>query len=250
MRAIRLIFALVRGFLIAMDMLVFGTLFLFLCIVIGYKRTSKLGITWLWGHIFVAMAGGKLITVGKENIPKDKGAVFIFSHSSYLDIPVLCATKGGQINFAAKSALLNFPILGFIMRVVKAIVIYRDDVKKTIEQYRLAGERLKEGFSFMVAPEGTRSSGEEITPFKSGPFIFAMNAEADLVPVLIYGAHTLWPREDKVANLNKFCGTIYVEYLPKVSTIGWTDENRKEKAEEIRQMMLTQLKKHHQKSST
>ncbi len=242
MYLIRFITALVRGTLIALNMLIFGTLFLVLCLLIGYKKTSKLGITWFWGHIFVFLAGGRMLVKGKENIPKDKGAVFIFSHSSYLDIPVLCATKGGQINFAAKSGLLKFPILGFIMREVEAIVIYRDNIRKTIEQYQLAGKRLKEGFSFMIAPEGPRTTGEELKPFKSGPFIFAMNAKADLVPVLIYGAHRLWPKEDKMANLNKFCGKIYVEYFPKVSTADWTDENRKEKAEEIRQMMLLRLK--------
>ncbi|MGH1469344.1 MAG: lysophospholipid acyltransferase family protein [Bdellovibrionales bacterium] len=223
-------------------MLVLGGLFLILCLVIGYKTTSRLGITWLWGKFFLWTVSARMVVKGREHIPKEGGAVFLFSHASYLDIPVLCASKGGQINFAAKSFLLDFPILGFIMRAVKAIVIYPDR-ERSIEQYKLAEERLKAGDSFMIAPEGGRSNGEELLPFKSGPFIFAMNAKADLVPVLIYGAHKLWPSKDKLPNLRKLFGTVHVEYFPKVSTADFTDDNRKEKAEEIRLRMLNSLKK-------
>ncbi len=240
MKIIRGLFSILRGLLIALNMLVLGSLFLILCIALGYRITSRLGITWLWGKFFLWTVSARMVVKGKEHIPKDGGAVFLFSHASYLDIPVLCVSKGGQINFAAKSFLLDYPVLGFIMRVVKAIVIYPDR-ERSIEQYKLAEQRLKEGDDFMISPEGGRSNGEELLPFKSGPFIFAMNAKADLVPVLIYGAHELWPSKDKLPNLRKLFGTINVEYFPKVSTQDFTDENRKDKAEEIRLMMLKSL---------
>lgn len=243
MKFLRFSIALIKSVFIALNMIILGGLFLILCVVIGYKTTSKLGITWLWGKLFIFFTFSKIIVKGKENIPKDKGAVFLFSHASYLDIPALCTTKGGQINFAAKSLLLKFPILGFIMRAVEAIVIYPDR-EKSILEYKKAEKKIKEGDSFMIAPEGGRSSGEEILPFKSGPFIFAMNAHADMVPVLIYGAHKAWPREDKIAGLKQIFGTIYVEYFPPVSIAEFNEENRKEKAEEIRQMMLERLKEY------
>lgn len=246
MGLLRFIIALVRGVLIALNMIIVGGLFLILCILIGYNTASKLGITWLWGKVFIWCTTSRLVAVGKENIPKDKGAVFLFSHSSYLDIPALCATKGGQINFAAKSLLLKFPILGFIMRVVEPIVIYPDR-ERSILEYKKAEKNIKKGWSFMISPEGGRSSGEELLPFRSGPFIFAMNSNADMVPVLIYGAQKAWPKEDKIAGLRQLFGTIYVEYFPVVKVSEFTEENRKAKAEEIRLMMEEKLKNYQDK---
>ncbi len=243
MRNLKLFLSIFRGLFIALNMLILGGLFSFLYFILGYNITSKLGISWLWGKLFIWIVTSKLIIIGKKNIPQKDGAIFLFSHSSYLDIPILCATKNWKINFVAKSYLLDYPVLGFIMKLVKMIIIYPDR-RESIKQYKLAEERLKQGESFMIAPEGSRSSGEELLPFKSGPFIFAMNARADLVPVLIYGSHKIWPKKDKLPNMRNLFGTIYIEYLPKVSIIDFKEENRKEKAEEVRQMMLKKLVKY------
>lgn len=245
---IRFLVSLIRGVVISLNMLLIGGFYLIMCILVGYDSVSKWGLTQLWGKIFIWSTTSRLVVKGKENIPKGKGAVYLFSHSSYLDIPALCATKPGQINFAASAFLLSYPILGYIMRVVKAIVVYKDDREKSIEQYKLAEKRLENGENFMISPEGGRSEGEEVLPFKSGPFILAMNAKADLVPVLIYGAHHVWPKPDKISNLRRMFGTIYVEYMPKISIADFTEENRKEKAEEIRQDMIKVLERYQNKN--
>ncbi len=240
MKGLRFFLSIFRGLFIILNMLISSGLFLFFYFILGYNMISKLRLFWLWGKLFIWTVTVRLVVVGKENIPKKGGVILLFSHASFLDIPVLCVTKNGQINFAAKSYLLGYPILGFIMKAMRPIVIYPDR-EKSIQQYKLAEKRLKQGESFMIAPEGSRSSGEELLPFRSGPFIFAMNAKADLVPVLIYGSHKIWPKADKLPNMRKLFGTVYVEYFPKISIADFTEENRREKAEEIRQMMLKKL---------
>jgi 1-acyl-sn-glycerol-3-phosphate acyltransferase len=249
MLILRLPFSILRGVLISLLMLTLGDLYILGCLFIGYPKTAKIGLSQLWGRLFLMIVSSRLVVSGKENIPKDQGGIYIFSHSSYLDIPVLCASKPGQINFAASDFLLAYPVLGFIMKTVQAIVVYRKDPQKSIEQYKLAEKRVAHGESFMISPEGGRSNGEEILPFKSGPFILAMNAKAPLVPVVVYGAHKVWPKADKLPNMRKMWGKIYIEYLPPVSTDDFTDDNRKEKAELIRQdmeavLLKMQKKKH------
>ena len=46
---------------------------------------------------------------------------------------------------------------------------------------------LREGNSFLIFPEGTRSKTAELLPFKKGGFIMAIKAKAPVVPVAVQG---------------------------------------------------------------
>ena len=207
-----------------------------------YKAYNILRLPTAWGKWTCFFLGIRLKVEGLENVPREKGVVFLFSHASFADIPILFAALPRFFNFAAKSYVFKYPIFGPIGRMYKTLEIFKDR-EKSIEQYKKAEERLQYGESFMVAPEGTRSDGEEINEFKSGPFIFAMNAKADLVPVLIYGASYVWPKKDAVPNLRCFGGNVVLKFLEPVSTIDFTNENRKEKAASIRTAMISELDK-------
>lgn len=240
MSCLRFLLSLIRGALISINMVVLGGLYILIAFFFGYKAAAYSGLPWLWGRVFCFIVSSRLVVKGKKNIPKGGGVVFLFSHSSYMDIPALFGSETGLINFVVSAFLLKYPILGSIIKTVKSVVI-SDDREESIKQYKAAEERLKNGDRFMVSPEGGRSNGEEVLPFKSGPFIFAMNSKATLVPVFIYGTHKIWPKADKLPNFRRLFGTFYVEYMPEVSTKDFTDENRKEKAEAIRQDMIKKL---------
>lgn len=228
-----------RLLIIALNMLILGLIHLFLVLVLGYERGTLFALPWIWGRIFCFACGLRLHIKGKENIPpKGKGAIFIFNHASFLDIPVIFASQRAVFNFAAKEYTLKYPVLGSVMKAVKTIIIYKD-LSRSIEEYKKAEERLRNGDRFMIAPEGTRGEEETIAPFKSGPFIFAMSAHADIVPVVIYGTPKLWPKKDSLPNLSAFWADVNLEYLPAVSTKSFSHENRKEKAEALRQKMLS-----------
>jgi len=237
------VIAVLRILLISLNMVLLGGAYVLTAAVFGYKAAAATNISWLWGRLFCLFTTTRIRIKGLEHIPKDRGVVFLFSHSSYMDIPALSSSITGLLNFAASEFVLKIPVMGLVMRVVKTIVITKDR-EESIRQYKMAEERLKNGDRFMISPEGGRSSGEEIKPFKSGPFIFAMNAKATLVPVVVYGAHKTWPKGDLLPNMKQFFNTIYVEYMPAISTESFTDENRKQKAEEIRQDMIKVFEKY------
>ncbi len=51
-----------------------------------------------------------------------------------------------------------------------------------------AGARsIRDGNSFLIFPEGTRSRTAELLPFKKGGFIMAIKAKAPIVPVAVQG---------------------------------------------------------------
>jgi len=61
----------------------------------------------------------------------------------------------------------------------------RDQSLPAIER---AAEALRDGNSFLIFPEGTRSRSGELLPFKKGGFIMALKGQAPVVPVAISGA--------------------------------------------------------------
>ncbi len=243
MKIIRYILLPFRLFFIVTFTFFLGLIFIASVLVVGKRASYKYTrIPYVWGTLFSFLTGSRVKVFGKENIPKDKGVVYLFSHASFLDIPLLFTALKSFYNFAAKSYVFNIPIIGQIGRVMGTIEI-KNDLNESIKEYKRAESLIKDGESFMIAPEGKRSDSECIDPFKSGPFIFALNAKADLVPVVIYGATKIWSNKETVPNLKSFGGTVYISVLPLVEIKDFDAENRKLKAEVIRQDMILELKR-------
>jgi 1-acyl-sn-glycerol-3-phosphate acyltransferase len=52
-------------------------------------------------------------------------------------------------------------------------------------------ERVNEGYSVIVFPEGTRSKDGQIHNFKAGAFILAKDAEVPILPIVLDGTNTM-----------------------------------------------------------
>jgi hypothetical protein len=68
--------------------------------------------------------------------------------------------------------------------------------------------KVKEGFSIMVFPEGTRSEDNSIKRFHKGAFYLAEQLQLDIVPVVIHGYSEVLPKGDFVINGGKTTVTI------------------------------------------
>ena len=82
--------------------------------------------------------------------------------------------------------------------------------------YKEAESRFSKGESFALAPEGTRQSEPQIGPFKKGPFIFAHNANAPLVPVVLKGCHDILEKHSLMINADKFRRVVKVKILEPI----------------------------------
>lgn len=191
---------------------------------------------WFWSKLVCKMYNVDIEVIGHENIPQG-GALVLFNHSSFFDIYALIIAIHG-VRFGAKAELFKIPLFGQALRAIGHLRIARDNRDDVFKIYAEAKTRFADGEKFCLAPEGGRFySAEGLKNFKSGPFVFALSAEADLVPVIIVGAYQVWPKGSLFANWDRWHRTIQVHILKPVSTKGLSLEDRQDLQKDLYQQM-------------
>lgn len=152
---------------------------------------------------------------GRENIPMEEPCVFICNHEGYGDIFVLFkALKGKQIGFITKEEIRRVPYFGKWITAVRGVFISRGDLRGALETIREGISYLKQGFSLVIFPEGTRSHGPVMNGFKGGSFKLATRAKVPVVPVALNGTYHLCEENDYIRNT----ATVDIVIHPPVET--------------------------------
>ena len=145
---------------------------------------------WILGHfgarLAMALVGIRYRVSGRENVP-GTAVVFCSNHESNVDPPVLFEALHPRLHILYKAELHKFPIMGTVFDVGGFIPIERSDRERAMQSIDRGAESLQAGNSFLIFPEGTRSRGGHLLPFKKGGFIMAIKAQAPIVPVAISG---------------------------------------------------------------
>lgn len=196
-------------------------------------------IVVFWTRNVCRMFGVKVVVQGEENIPHG-GFIYLFNHASFFDIFSMNGWLG-SFRFGAKIELFKIPIFGPAMRRAGILPIARSQRAEVFKVYQAAEARIKAGERFALSPEGTRQKTEKLGPFKRGPFIFAINAKAPLVPIIVKGAAAVLPTGHIVPNWGKWTSTITLKVLPAVSTNEYTTEQSFELQEKVRELMAAHL---------
>ena len=111
-----------------------------------------------------------------------KPAVIIANHQSFVDILLMLSTTP-KLVMMTKHYVWQSPIFGWIVRYADFFSA-GNGYENLEEQLK---ERVAEGYSIMVFPEGTRSADCSIQRFHKGAFYLADLLKLDILPMLIYG---------------------------------------------------------------
>jgi len=120
---------------------------------------------------------------GLEKIPTKGPVIFVLNHPNGLVDPlfILCFAPR-RVAFLAKSTLFRTPVIGWMVRTLEAIPVYRsqdrEDPAKNRETFGLCTERLAAGRTIALFPEGTTHSDPALKPLKSGAARIALQAAA------------------------------------------------------------------------
>ncbi len=148
-------------------------------------------ISRYWCRLLCKWNGVKVEIVGLNNILIDRPQIFVSNHQGYFDIFALSGYLPVQIRWVAKSSLFKIPFLGGAMNASGYIPVERDDRKKAYEAFNKTLEKIKEGCSIIIFPEGTRSEDGEIGPFKKGSNLIASRSKKPMLPVTIIGSRDI-----------------------------------------------------------
>jgi 1-acyl-sn-glycerol-3-phosphate acyltransferase len=151
-----------------------------LLLAIAFHRP---GLLYAAGQIGVRLglflSGIRYTVSGAEHIRRRPASVYAVNHASNVEPPVL---------FLALRMLFPLPILTRAFDVAGFIPLERGNRDQSLPAIERAAEALRDGNSFLIFPEGTRSRTGELLPFKKGGFVMALKAQAPVVPVAIKGA--------------------------------------------------------------
>jgi 1-acyl-sn-glycerol-3-phosphate acyltransferase len=161
-----------------------------IALAIGVGLKSKAAL-YGPGHIGVGLALGlagiRYRVHGREHIPKNRAVVFCSNHESNVDPPVLFQALHKRLHVLFKAELTKIPVLGPVMVAGGFVPVERDRREASMASIERAAESIRDGNSFLIFPEGTRSRTSELLPFKKGGFIMAIKAHAPIVPVAVSG---------------------------------------------------------------
>jgi len=184
---------------IALVTIILGSLIIILGLF-DFQGKSSYRVSRLWSRIVLSTLGVKVVVKGFERLEQDRPYLFIANHRSYLDVPVLAeGLSAFQLRWIAKRSLAFIPFFGWALWSSKHILVNRASRSETMSILRQARDRLKNGISVVVFPEGTRSR-KDLLPFKRGAFLLALRAETPIVPVAIKGTERLLPRDGLKVN--------------------------------------------------
>lgn len=189
------------------------------------RRRIDNWIMTTWGNVSCKIFNVELKVFGLENMKRGQGAVLLFNHSSFMDILAICGTLY-NVRFGAKIELFKIPVFGACMRRFGTLPIARGNREEVFKVYEEAKVRFARGERFALSPEGGRFHSEELLPFKAGPFVFGINSQVPLIPVVIKGAYDVWPKGKILANSDRWKRTIEVHVLEAVPTVGHTTADR------------------------
>jgi glycerol-3-phosphate O-acyltransferase / dihydroxyacetone phosphate acyltransferase len=109
-----------------------------------------------------------------ENLPEKSGLIFVSNHPNALIDPLLLfVALPRNIAFLAKSTLFKMPVIGFLLKAVGALPLYRQqdagqDVSKNQETFGLTRDLLKKGGAIAIFPEGVSHDSPKLLPLKTG----------------------------------------------------------------------------------
>lgn len=196
-------------------------LIILVCIVgslISISRPFHRNNTHMVARLLSSLAplfGIKLVVRVPDNLTETP-KVFLGNHQNTYDVVTISAGVREGVVSIGKKSLKWVPFFGQLYWLSGNILIDRKNKTKAAGTINRTAERMRENnLSLWMFPEGTRSNGRGLLPFKTGAFHTAIQAQVPIIPVVMSSTHHF--------RLNRWNnGYAIVESLPQIETQGCT----------------------------
>lgn len=146
---------------------------------------------------------------GTENLPREGGYIMFPNHQGLFDTLALFESHEKPFTFVIKKEMENVFLVKQIIRLLKAQLMDRENVRQSMQVIMKMAEEVKEGRRYVIFAEGTRShNGNELLDFKAGTFKSAIMAKCPIVPVALIDSYKAFDTH----SIKEV--TVQIHYLP------------------------------------
>ncbi|MEM9532502.1 MAG: lysophospholipid acyltransferase family protein [Pseudomonadota bacterium] len=166
---------------------------LLLTVVLPVPARFRFANTWIRFNLGALrlLCGLTYEVRGREKIP-DEPVIYFAKHQSTLETFLLQVTLP-PFSWVLKKQALHIPLFGWGLAILNPISIDRSAGRSAVEQVRDQGrERLEQGYSVIIFPEGTRKAPGSPPHYRIGGGVLAEGLNVPLVPVALNTGY-FWP---------------------------------------------------------
>lgn len=156
------------------------------------KHPEKFPELLRWQHLQYilkrAVRGGnvEVIATGMEHIPTEGGFMMYANHQGLFDVLAIGSTCDHPMGAVLKKELVGIPFVQQVIQTTKSFAMDREDVRQSLTVIQSVTEEVKNGRSYLIFPEGTRSkNGNVMGEFHSGSFRCATKSKCPIIPVAL-----------------------------------------------------------------
>lgn len=199
------------------------------------KKKKKAAFSYLLHKLIrVFMRSAWIVRLKMDNPEGEsfaKPAVIIANHQSFIDILILLCLRP-KLVMLTNSWVWNSPLFGHIVRYAEFMQVV-DGYDAVLSQLK---EKVADGYSIVVFPEGTRSTDGSIKRFRKGAFYMAQELQIDILPISLYGTGMIIGKRQPLYIKR---GIIHSWVLPRIAA-GSTDfgSSYQERSKAIRKLMM------------
>ena len=169
-------------------------------------------------------AGTKVTIIGEENIPTDTAVLYVGNHRSFFDVVLTYVRVPRPTGYVAKKEMLKWPLLNIWMKDLHCLFLDRQDIKAGLKTILAAIDKVKNGISICIFPEGTRNKTKDtFLPFHEGSFKIAEKGNVPIIPMTIVNSAAIF--EDHFPKIKK--ATVVIEYGKPIYMKDLDKETRK-----------------------
>jgi 1-acyl-sn-glycerol-3-phosphate acyltransferase len=193
--------------------------------------------TRVWAWLILKISGIRVRVEGLNFVNPREATIYCVNHQSAMDIPVLYAGLPVQFRFVAKRSLFNLPFMGWHMRRSGHIPVDRDRPHEAMKSMKKVAQEIRDGKSVLLFPEGHRSRGCQLLPFKAGSFYIAILSGVPIVPITINGT----PQVLKPDTYHVRPGQTEIIVHPAITTEGFTLHDVEALSHKVRNAIASRL---------
>lgn len=202
----------------------------------GYPYFFKMAR--IWARIILFGMGFYYTIKREEKVVKGKSYMIVANHTSMTDIMLMLVIIKNPFVFVGKKELSKIPLFGFFYKRT-CILVDRNSSKSKNEVFKRAQDRLNQGLSICIFPEGGVPDDESILldEFKDGAFRLALDHQIPIVPIVFADNK----KRFSYTFLSGSPGRMRIRILPFIETKGLGLENRKDLKDQVRQLIYKGL---------